>query len=196
MTNKVILVDVDGCLLNWLDRFVDYMHSEGYTTYLDDPDQYNLESFFDVPAEDVYKRITTFNDDHWKFGTLDTYKGTKEAMSLLVDLGYRFVAITSCSDKESVADLRRANLYNIFGDVFDKVHCIALHKDKGPILRQYEPTFWIEDRFSHAIEGAIAGHTAILIDRPWNQDEYEALVTRCHSWAEIVQYIIEVDALL
>lgn len=188
---KQILVDVDGCILDWLSTFVEYMQDEGYSTHSDEPDQYDLESFFNIPRDEVLDRIQQFNDGHWRFGTLKPYEDAIEAMSLLSKLGYSFVAVTSCSAEPEVANLRKANLYNVYGDIFKTVHCIGLHANKTELLRQYSPTFWIEDRTPHAIEGAKAGHKAILIDRPWNQGEGDNTIQRCMNWAEIVEYIFK-----
>ena len=191
MKNKRILSDVDGCLLDWLSRFTDYMQREGFEAHLDEPNQYDLGAFFNISTEEVHERIGMFNNGHWTFGTLQAYDGAQEAIKILSDLDYTFVAVTSCSDKPQVADLRRANLFNIFGDVFEEVHCIGIHQDKSPILESYEPTFWIEDKFPHAVSGAEAGHKAIILDQPWNKGEKHNKVKRCHSWAEIVQYILK-----
>ncbi len=191
--SKIILSDVDGVLLDWMDRFTGYMVSEGYSIQEDSHNQYDLGTVFNITEKEALEEITKFNDDEWTFGTLQACDGAEEAISILSKLGYSFVAITSCSEKSEVVNLRKANLYNVFGDVFDEVHCIGVHQDKTETLEKYEQTFWIEDRFSHALEGLNAGHNAILIDRSWNQNEDHPLITRCHSWAEIVQYIIEIE---
>lgn len=196
MTNKIILCDVDGVLLNWMERFTTYMIDEGYSIHQDEHNQYELGKVFNISDEEALKRISTFNDGDWRFGTLQAFDGAEEAMSILSTLGYSFVAITSCSERSEVVGLRKANLYNVFGDIFKEVHCIGVNQNKMPILKKYEPTFWIEDRFRHVVEGVEAGHIGILIDRQWNQDEHHPLVMRCHSWAEIVQYIIELGGSL
>ena len=190
MIKKIILTDCDGVLLNWLDTFIEYMKDEGFTVHTKEPSQYDLGNFFKIPLPEIYKRIQLFNDGHWRFGTLQSYDDVQESISVLASLGYSFVAVTSCSDLDQVADLRKANLYNVFGDVFEEVHCIGIHNNKRAVLENYEPTFWIEDRFSHALEGAKAGHKAILLDQPWNINENDPRVTRCLSWAEIVEYIL------
>ncbi len=191
--SKIILSDVDGVLLDWMDRFTDYMVSEGYSIKEDSHNQYDLGSVFNITEKEALEEITKFNDDEWTFGTLRACDGAEEAISILSKLGYSFVAVTSCSERSEVVNLRKANLYNIFGDVFEEVHCIGVHANKTSTLEKYEQTFWIEDRFEHAVEGADVGHTCILIDRPWNQGEYYPLIMRCHSWAEIVQYIIKIE---
>lgn len=190
MTNKIILTDCDGVILDWMDRFIAYMLGEGYSIYQDEHNQYELGALFDISEEEASDRIAAFNDGDWRFGTLQAFDGAEEAMSVLSTLGYSFVAITSCSEKSRVTALRKANLYNVFGDVFKEVHCIGVNQNKTPILKKYEPTFWIEDRLRHALEGIDAGHKSILIDRRWNQKDDDQQVKRLYSWAEIVQYII------
>lgn len=187
---KRILIDCDGVLLCWSSAFIKYMKDEEHSTYLGGQDRYNIENFFDMPSEDVIDRITKFNDGHWRFGTLKPYEDTVEAISILVKLGYSFVVITSCSDKPEVINLRKANLYSVYGNIFEEVHCIGLYKNKIEILQKYESAFWIEDTPSHAIDGAKLGHKAILIGQIWNQDQDDDMVHRCKNWAEIVKYIL------
>jgi len=189
---KQILTDVDGVLLKWKEFFIDYMLEKGYELNPDDAGMnYNLEGLFkNVSSKEAMQHVQLFNDGYWRFGTLQPCEGAVESMYILSSLGYSFVAITSCSDKPEVTTLRKANLYNIFGDVFEEVHCTGVHKSKTPFLELYDPTFWIEDKLNRAIEGAEVGHDAILIDCSSNQNENDDRVKRCFSWAEIVQYIL------
>ena len=189
---KQILIDCDGVLLEWSNTFIEYMKTEENSAYLGGLIRYNIENFFDMPKDAVIDKIIKFNDGHWRFGTLTPYKDATKAISILAELGYSFVVITSCSTESKVVNLRRANLYNIYGDVFEKIHCIGLYKSKIEMLQQYEPTFWIEDTLSHAIDGANIGHKAILLNHEWNQDNIENsdAVHRCMNWAEIVEYVL------
>ncbi len=114
------------------------------------------------------------------------------AISILAKLGYSFVVITSCSADPKVVNLRRANLYNVYGDVFDEIHCVGLYKSKIEILQQYDPSFWIEDTPSHAIDGDDNGYKAILLDYIWNQHNVDDSDSfhRCMSWPEIVEDVL------
>lgn len=192
--NKVILTDCDGVLLEWIDAFIRYMEHLGYTWDKEagEPQQYNMAPHFGIKIEDeMVEHIMNFNHGHWEFGTLNPLAGAKEALFELVDMGYRFTAISSCSTAPQTIALRKANLYNHFGDVFDAVHCIDVGESKRTHLADHEPTFWIEDNFENCVDGLQYGHKCILMHRKWNENSENAKINRCYSWEEIVDFIKE-----
>jgi len=91
--------------------------------------------------------------------------------------------------KKQAFVLRRANLYSIFGDVFDTVHCLDLKDGKKSHLMQYKPTFWIEDKMDMCLQGVDAGHKCILMDYVWNKNQHNDYVEKCSDWDAIVAYI-------
>ena len=186
--NKIILVDVDGVLLLWRDSFRLYMEHQGYE-WINIEDDYDMSNHFDLTYDEVYKHVLQFNDGQWEFGTLPPVKGAVNGIDHLIKMGYRFVAISSCSIYPQARVLRQSNLYNIFGDVFDAVHCIDKNESKETHLNDYEPTFWIEDNFKNCIDGIKYGHKCILLSYPWNENEENQDIVRCSSWKQIVDFI-------
>jgi len=114
-------------------------------------------------------------------------------MKALSEMGYRFIAITSCSSNPMSKVLRQANLYNIFGDIFDDVHCIPIYESKKLYLAEYKPTFWIEDNFKNCVDGLEYGHGCILLSQIWNENYQNIRIRRCDKWPEIVDFIKEIQ---
>ena len=107
MKNKTILLDVDSVLLLWREGFIKYMEHRGYDYIdgVDDEEHYDLVEHFDnVTIDDILNHIKLFNDGHWEFGTLKPVEGSQEALRILDDMGYSFVAISSCSTKPTFQD--------------------------------------------------------------------------------------------
>lgn len=186
--NRTILVDVDSVLLLWRDGFKLYMKHQGHK-WLDIPEDYNMSNHFDLTFDEVYDHIVKFNDGHWEFGTLKPVEGAVDGIKKLSKLGYRFVVITACSIIPQAKALRQANLYNIFGDVFDAIHCVKIDDSKETHLADYEPTYWIEDNFKNCVDGIKYGHKCILLTHTWNENEENPDVNRCASWEQIVDFI-------
>jgi len=194
LANNIILCDIDGCLLNWLDSFIDYMKTQwGYTWNheLGEPHQYDMAPHFGITHDEVVIHITNFNVGFWQFGALKPTDGAQDAMIKLSDMGYRFVAISSCSTDNRTVALRKANLYNHFGDIFDDVHCIDIHENKKSYLTKHQPTFWIEDNFNNCVDGLQYGHNCILVNRNWNENDHHDEITRFDEWSQIVDFIGE-----
>lgn len=187
--NKTILIDVDSVLLKWRRGFRSYMEHQGHEWIDSDSEYYLISKHYDLLHDDVVEHMTIFNNGHWEFGTLEPVTGSVEAMGTLVDMGFRFVAISSCSTNPTAIALRKANLYNVFGDIFDAVHCVEVHTTKETHLADYEPTFWIEDNFKNCVDGLKYSHKCILLEYPWNQEEKNSDITVCSNWSDAVSYI-------
>lgn len=188
VNKKTILVDVDSVLLRWRDGFRLYMKHQGHE-WLDILDDYDMSKHFALSYDEVYEHIVQYNDGHWEFGVLGPVNGAVDAISALSDMGYRFVAITACSVHPQAKALRQANMYNVFGDVFDNVHCVDIHESKETHLADYEPTFWIEDNFKNCVDGLQYGHKCLLLSYDWNEKQEHPDIIRCSGWAEVVDFI-------
>ncbi len=193
MKNKIILTDIDGCFLSWIEAFTRYMISQGYTPANKVHTQHDdLGTFFGFDNSEIPEIVNTFNSGHWEFGTLPPIDGAIEGSKKLLDSGYRFIGITSCSTHPQTIALRKANLYNVFGDIFDAVHCVDVGESKATHLADHDPSFWIEDKATAANLGLVYGHKCILIDQTWNSNEFlDNRAIRCYGWEEIVNHILK-----
>ncbi len=186
---KIILTDIDGCLLNWREGFMRFMLNRGFSIHPEFEANYLLTSFYNVDDNEFFKQVEIFNSGRWEFGTLKAVSGAVKAINALTDLGYRFIGISACSSSKQAFVLRRSNLYNIFGDVFDAVHCLDIKDGKRSHLMQHKPTFWIDDKMDMCLQGIDAGHKCILMDYIWNRDQHDDRVERCQDWDAAVAYI-------
>lgn len=186
--NPRILVDIDGVCLNWLDGFIRYMRHQGFVNLREHVKHDELGYRFGINHEECDNHIRTFNGGHWEFGTLPPEEGAVNGIRYLNEkMGYRFVGITSCTTSPTTISLRKANLYNVFGDVFDAVHCVDHGKSKNTHLADYEPTFWVEDKTVNAEAGLQYGHQCILMNRLYNSnDKIDSQIKRCYSWDEVI----------
>jgi 5'(3')-deoxyribonucleotidase len=187
--DKIILTDCDGVLLSWLSAFNRFMVHQGFNPI--ELSQFTTPSHYGISEEQINDYVTTFNSGHWEFGTLPPYRDAQNGVKQLFEMGYRFVVITSCSSHPQTIALRRANLFNHFGDVFEHVHCIDVGESKRSHLADYEPSIWIEDTPRHAEDGLIYGHNCILMTEQWNKNYNNDRIKRVHNWDEIVNHIVE-----
>jgi len=154
--------------------------------------EYDLSKRFSTTKKQMEKIIKTFNK-RWEFGTLDPLPNAVESLAKLKKLNFSFVAISSCSTDLATIALRRSNLFWVFGDVFESVHCINLGESKETHLADYNPTWWIEDKFENASAGLKYGHKPILINQPSNQGKYHDDILRVNNWCEIYEHITNSD---
>lgn len=190
--HKIILTDIDGVCLYWLAAFERYMRHQGYKVSNKPHKHYDLTDHFGLESQDdTLKHISAFNAGAWEFGTLPAVSGAKDGINQLVNEGFRFVGISACSTGSQTMALRRANLYHVFGDVFDDMFFVPLKTPKHEYLKRYEPTWWLEDKHSSAVDGLAHGHRPILLDYDSNRDPDPQGLYRAQNWADAVDYILE-----
>lgn len=188
--NNIFLVDVDGVLLKWVPAFDKYMSKKGIYPITEKQQDFDLSTYYALPKNIIYDEVNKFNNGHWRFGTLDPYPDAVNGVKYIHDtLGFKFVAITSSSTKSQSIALRRANLFNVFGDVFYDVHCVDVEGDKTEYLALYKPTYWVEDKPKNCLIGLEYGHDCILMNRNHNKKDVDSRWTRCYNWREIIRYI-------
>lgn len=167
-----IYLDCDGVLLNWIDSYVDHLKDFWDKDDIKGkPKNWDLISFTGMTEDEIAKTIYHFNNKCWKFGCIKPVKYSKEYLKKLKhDWNAEFTVLTCCSDSESSIVLRKANLVNVFGDIFEDIICLPLHASKKDALESFSPGLFIEDKFSYALQGADAGHKTYVLRYDHNKE--------------------------
>ena len=188
MSNKKeIILDVDGVLLDYEKAFEDYFDltpiSDTYRNFTDR---------FGIDDNQILKMVNHFSLEK-EFSMLEPFDGAIESLNSFKDKGYRISIISSCGDDPYVHELRKTNLLNVFGDIFDKITLIGMRLCKAEFLKEYKNTksIWIDDTFQHYKSGVKLG-----LDSIWRTTEYNKLDQKdfpkeniiC-DWKEISSYI-------
>lgn len=191
-TNKVILTDVDGVLLNWEYAFKCWMEQHGYKLNNTASD-YDISDRYDIPYSKGKELVRFFNESA-AIGFLPPLRDAMYYVDLLHRKhGYVFRAITSLSTDPAAAKLREENLSKLFGPtVFEDVLCIGTGADKDEALAPYEGTgcFWIEDKPENAVLGQSLGLESIIVNHAFNKDAFVGDMPRAKNWKEIYEIIV------
>jgi hypothetical protein len=185
MSEKIILTDCDGVLLDWEAAFFDWMVAKGYT--IKATAVYNIGQAFGIPKELGKELVSEFNDSAW-IGFLAAQGDARSGVAKLVEKGYKFVVITSLSTDEKAKMLRVSNLKNIFGkNVFIDVICLGTGLDKDAELEPYRDSglYWIEDKPENAELGLKLGLKSILIEHEHNVEHDAKGMLYAKDWEEI-----------
>lgn len=191
-TDKIILTDMDDVMVSWIAGFSRYLRDVHFPEFDIDsrPQDWDMCAWIGhgvTPPQDR-ELIADFNSGkYWQFGALPEFKEAVYGIWKLASVGWKFVVITSASTDPVAVNLRRANLHNLFGEAIVDLRCLNLGESKLAMLKEYEPTFWIEDKIANAEDGQIAGHCAILMNQPHNIGKpSNAPLLRVTDWYEIV----------
>ena len=187
--NKRILVDADGVLLNWEYAFHIWLDHHGHDPVVMDQglfykvaDQYGLED------TKVIRLVKNFNESA-AIGFLPPMRYAMEYIKRLHnDHGYIFHVVSSVSDDENVARLRRLNLNKLFGEsTFEHIECLPIGAGKKEYLIDFvnSGSYWIEDNIQNAEDGLAFGLKPILMEHGFNMNYKNPSIPLVKNWKEI-----------
>ena len=201
-SNRIILTDVDGVLLEWEHHFTKWMlqrtlfdeRGARYHPYRLLPDKqntYEMAERFGLTVEQIRKEIREFNRSAW-MGTQRPMLESQTWVKLLAAEGWTFIPITSQTSDIPAQQLRKKRLGELFGDhVFTNYHILGTGADKDSALAEFHNTglYWVEDKPKNAVAGLKFGLKPILIDHEYNRDFEHPEVIRVSNWKEIHQIV-------
>lgn len=191
LSDKLILVDCDGVLLDWKYGFFRYMKQHGYEpiNYC----EYDIAKTFELESDYTYSLVRHFNESA-AMGWLPPFRdAVKYVRKLHEDHGYIFHCITSLSTDEYAGKLRKKNLEAVFGKtVFEKIECLDCGADKDDALKPYADSgcVWIEDKPENAVAGERVGLNSILIAHDHNEGFEHPFITKVQNWRQIHDMLV------
>lgn len=190
LSDKVILVDCDGVILDWEFAFDRWMERHGYVQK--ERSQYDMHIKYGMEKGEMKRMIRMFNES----ASIRKLPPLRDAIhyvrKLHTEHGYIFRAISSLSNDEYAQHLRTKNLRELFGDTaFDRYTYLDCGADKDEALAPYEGSgcIWVEDKIQNAEVGHQLGLETFLMVHPHNQD-YSGPVTKVGNWKELYEKII------
>jgi FMN phosphatase YigB (HAD superfamily) len=193
MKEKVILVDCDGVLLDWVYAFTQWMDRHGYELDPNADKIYSINQRYNISKDEGKRLVRMFNES----AVIRKLPPLRDAMKYVRKLheqhGYVFHAITSLSNDQYAQHLRTKNLIELFGPTpFEKYVYLDTGADKDEALEEYRDTgcYWIEDKPENCDVGIEMGLESLLIAHEHNAN-YKGSALRVQNWKEIYKVITE-----
>lgn len=188
-SQKVILTDADGVLLDWKYAFQVWMDSHGHTQTKEDI--YDAGEQYGLTKPDAKRLVKMFNESA-AIGFLPPLRDAIHYVRMLHEKhGYVFHCITSLSTDNHACELRTQNLKRLFGQTaFEKFIYLDTGADKDEALANYKNSecFWIEDKAENADCGHIMGLNSLLVRHHHNVN-YKGPAKVVGNWKEIYEII-------
>ena len=192
-SNRIILTDVDGVLLEWENHFTKWMISRGYKLKDNFVSEYNMQKRFEDHNLNIKTEIREFNKSAW-MGTQPPMPESQTWVKLLHAEGWTFIPITSQTSDKPAQELRKRRLGELFGEqVFSNYHILGTGADKDSALAEFHNTglYWVEDKPKNALAGLNYGLKVLLYDRPYNRDFNHPDITRVNNWKQIHEMLVK-----
>lgn len=190
--NKMILVDADGVLLDWVYSFTAWMNRHGYNVV--EPTAYRMDKRYGLSTSEGKKLCRMFNES----ATIRKIPPLRDAIKYVKKLheehGYVFRVISSLSNDEYARRLRTKNLIELFGPtVFETYIYLDTGADKHEELEPYRDSgcVWIEDKIENAELGNELGLDSLLMKHNHNEF-YDGPVKMINNWKDVYEHIVGV----
>ena len=194
ISNKVILTDCDGVLLDWEYAFTSWMNRHGYVESEFHSNEYDIGKRYGLEDIEKSKLVRMFNESA-AIGFLPPLRDAQHYVKLLHERhSYDFLAITSLSLDPYAKELRVRNLNKLFGSAFVDVVCLDTGADKDSILEEYGAVYpgayWIEDKPENALAGHVQGLNTILVEHGHNMhSELNHNFYVAKNWQDIAEHV-------
>jgi len=193
MTDKIILTDADGVLLDWEWAFNIWMQERGYVQRPNAKDYYKINDQFENLNESDAKKFTCLFNESAAIGFLPPLRDSVYYVKRLhEEYGYEFHCITSLSTDRNAQRLREMNLQKLFGkNTFTKLVCLPTGSDKDDALEPYKDSglYWIEDKYANFKTGLNIGLKSILVEHGHNMNDDITGGFKAKNWREIYEII-------
>ena len=197
-SNRIILTDVDGVLLEWENHFTKWMITRGHKLKEDYKSEYDMGKRFifysNVFNEDpnyIKLAIREFNKSAW-MATQPPMPESQTWVKLLHAEGWTFIPISSQTSDIPAQELRKRRLEELFGeDAFYNFHILETGSDKDDVLAEFHGTglYFIEDKWTNALAGLKYGLKVLFINHPYNQKYKHPDITRVNNWKQIHEIV-------
>lgn len=189
--HKIILTDIDGVVFDWNTSFVDWMEMQGYVSSGVPHHDADIHLQFNIPYNESQVKKEEFNTSMIA-STLNPYKDSVKYINQFYDEGWRFIGITSFSDKPIGQYYRYLNLEDYFPtDCFGTMIFLSAGETKDEILKKFKDTnlWYIDDRIYNINVASNQGLKSLLMQHDYNMHYKRDNVNVVESWEEIYQLI-------
>ena len=187
ISDRIILTDVDGVLLEWEYHFTKWMVTCGHKLKENFKSEYDMQKRFADHNIDIKTKIREFNRSAW-MGTQNPMPEAQTWIKLLHAEGWTFIPISSQTSDIPAQELRKRRLEELFGEnTFYNFHILETGSDKDSALAEFHGTglWWIEDKWTNALAGLKFGLKVLFIDHPYNRKYKHPKIRRVKNWEHI-----------
>tara|TARA_R110000772_G_scaffold20140_3_gene55942 strand:- start:7745 stop:8326 length:582 start_codon:yes stop_codon:yes gene_type:complete len=190
----IILTDADGCLVDWVSIFKEWMAGMGkFPVKGLSSTSYEIDEMYGIGREAADDYVKFFNMS----AEIEYLPPLRDSIKYIEKMhkehGVVFHCITALGPNKKSHVLRERNLKNLFGETtFREIDCTASGEEKFPILEKYRytGTVWIEDNVKRAIEGYELGLDTYLMNHIYNRgDDIPSDIKRVYNWKELYENI-------
>lgn len=175
-----IVIDCDEILLDHLSGFVNYVRKYYDIQTVGIPMQYHLQEWLQCDGEQVMDLLKNFNFYSYEFGLLEPMDNYVVAAMQKIrnnnpDLA--LIVVTKSGTFGHGEVLRKVNLHNVFGDIFDDIIILENYQSKRAtyikLQQQYNVLTVIDDHLANIDVAISLGLDTVVLDCSHNRNQMQ-----------------------
>lgn len=184
-------IDVDDVLVESLPGYLEAFRSHfGRDVKIEDAAWEIFPRYPEISAAEM-RRFFTKLDEMDFLGSRPFHPEAVAAMQALAGAGHRLVVVTGRLQEHrhyTQRLLRSAGVAELFEELVHRDGETAVEY-KPRVIRERRLDLLIDDELHVAVASARVPVPVLLFDRPWNQGELPAGITRVTNWAQVVRWV-------
>ena len=194
---KAIILDCDEILLNHLGGFKKFVQKYYDIETIGEPMQYNLQDWLQCDGERVMDLLKNFNFYSYEFGLLEPMDQYVEDRVKALKKMYPEVALIVVTKSGTFGHgevLRKVNLHNVFGDIFDDIIILENYQSKlGTYVilqNQYDVISVVDDHLANIDVAKQVGLDTVVLECSHNVSEKNNPNYKfVKDWSEMFDYL-------
>ena len=182
----ILLSDIDGVTIDWLDGFIKYCEKKGHKAKHNKPKEFGMTDIFPT-LEKPWELIKDYQDSE-EYSNIKAYPEAVEVYNKLYDMGVKIIFVTSCITSDKVEEVRTKTMKEEFNGKFDHIEYLDFGASKLEVLNKYPSATYIDDQLKMAIEGSETGHDSFVMDMSYNQNDNDNRVNRLYHFNQLIPY--------
>lgn len=194
---KAVIFDCDEILLDHLGGFAKYVKKYYDIETVGSPVQYHLQDWLQCDGEQVMELLKNFNFYSHEFGLLepmDEYvvEKMKHLRNLHPDVA--FIVVTKSGTFGHGEVLRKVNLINVFGDIFDDIIILENYQTKRGtymiLQNRYDVVTVVDDHLVNIDVAQQVGLDTVVLECSHNASEKQnPNYNFVEDWRDMFEYI-------
>jgi len=185
---KAIVVDVDDTILDFGSRVREFFNHHHGKLITGKSLDWDLCEWLDIEKGQDREVLEAFMGS-WQCGALDGLPGARRVLTKLVQQGYDIFCVTACGLDPQVHALRKANLYHVFGDIFEEIKFVGFNESKVTAIQEIAMThtidLFVDDKYQNISDVMDAGYDSCILLKQPHTRPYRQEAICAHDWYEI-----------
>lgn len=169
---EAFIFDADDTIFDFAGSIREHARNEYNLDVVGKPDKWKIWPWLGIEESESANFIEDFSVS-WRFGCMEPQPGAARVLQSLHSQGIKLIILTACGTDKTTVELRKANLYNCFGNIFEEILFVDRNDTKFNVLKKlkkkYDILGFADDKFANIEDSLELKIPSFLYCQPHNE---------------------------